>query len=97
LEFLYAVWQDPDLPMHPRLRAAAEACKYSTPQLKAVAQVSEKNMAAILDRARDRVANAYNVIQPPPKAVIEHDAAELKPDVWRPPGANGSAGFRRRF
>jgi hypothetical protein len=96
LQFLCAVWQDPDLPMHTRLRAAAEACKYSQPQLKAVAHVRpNEDFAAVLDRAKERVANAYNVIQLQPKA-IEHDAAELKPDHSRSPGVNGS-GFKRRF
>src|SRR6516165_11997596 len=69
LEFLCAVWQDPDLPMHTRLRAAAEACKYSAPQLKAVAHVKPNaDFAAALDRARDRIANA-KVISLVPKAI----------------------------
>ena len=96
LEFLCAVWQDPDLPMHTRLRAAAEACKYSQPQLKAVAHVRpDADFAAALDRAKERIARA-NVISLVPKAIehdaaIQHDAAELKPS-----GANGGV-FRRRF
>jgi hypothetical protein len=95
LQFLCAVWQDPDLPMHTRLRAAAEACKYSAPQLKAVAHVKpDADFAAVLDRARDRIANA-KVISLVPKA-IEHDASELKPDASRSAGAQ-SPGFKRRF
>ena len=39
LNFLLSTMRCSDLPMHTRLRAAAEACKYSTPQLKAVAHV----------------------------------------------------------
>jgi hypothetical protein len=97
LQFLCAVWQDPDLPMHTRLRAAAEACKYSAPQLKAVAHVKPNaDFAAALDRARDRIANA-KVISLVPKAIEQHDASELKSDVKNLPGANGSGGFRRRF
>jgi hypothetical protein len=97
LEFLCAVWQDPDLPMHTRLRAAAEACKYSAPQLKAVAHVKpDADFAAALDRAKERIARA-NVISLVPKALVEHDAAELKPDVSRSPGAQSPNGFRRRF
>jgi hypothetical protein len=95
LSFLLSAMRCPDLPMHTRLRAAAEACKYSAPQLKAVAHVKPNaDFAAALDRARDRIANA-KVISLVPKA-IEHDASELKPDVSRSPGANGS-GFKRRF
>ena len=98
LEFLCAVWQDPDLPMHTRLRAAAEACKYSQPQLKAVAHVKPSaDFAAALDRARDRIANA-KVISLVPKALpAQHDASELKPDHARSPGAQSPNGFRRRF
>ena len=94
LEFLCAVWQDPDLPMHTRLRAAAEACKYSAPQLKAVAHVKPNaDFAAALDRARDRIANA-KVISLVPKAIVEHhDPSELKPS----PGSADGTGFRRRF
>jgi hypothetical protein len=97
LEFLCAVWQDPDLPMHTRLRAAAEACKYSAPQLKAVAHVKPNaDFAAALDRARDRIANAKVISLVPKALTAQHAASELKPDVSRSPGANGS-GFKRRF
>jgi hypothetical protein len=51
-------------------------------------------MADVLDRARERIRNA-NVISLVPKA-LEHDAAELKPDVSRSAGAQ-SQGFKRRF
>jgi hypothetical protein len=94
LEFLSAVWQDPDLPMHTRLRAAAEACKYSQPQLKAVAHVKpDADFAAAMDRARERIARA-KVISLVPKA-LEHDASELRPK--NSPGAQSPNGFRRRF
>src|SRR6516165_7872301 len=78
LNFLVSVYKSADVPLHTRLRAAAEACKYSQPQLKAIAQVSEKNMAEVIDRARERVRDTYNVIQLQPRA-LEHDASELKP------------------
>src|SRR6516165_6264618 len=96
LEFLCAVWQDPDLPMHTRLRAAAEACKYSAPQLKAVAHVKlNADFAAVLDRAKERAASA-NVIklkvlkEIEHEAPVQHDAAELKPSP-------NSSEFKRRF
>jgi hypothetical protein len=99
LEFLSSVWQDPDLPMHTRLRAAAEACKYSAPQLKAIAQVTSNDMAAVLDRARARAASvSAKVISIVPKALpAQHDPDELKPDPSRSPGAQSPNGFRRRF
>jgi len=94
LEFLCSVWQDPDLPMHVRLRAAAEACKYSTPQLRAVAHVSDKgSMAAMVDKARERAARYTNVvkleIEPKALPAAQHDPAPSS-------AANGS-GFKRRF
>jgi hypothetical protein len=94
LNFRFSVYKSTDVPLHTRLRAAAEACKHLTPQLKAVALVAERNMADVLDRARERIRNA-NVISLVPKA-LEHDAAELKPDVSRSAGAQ-SQGFKRRF
>jgi hypothetical protein len=98
LSFLLSAMRCPDLPMHTRLRAAAEACKYSAPQLKAVAHVKpDADFAAALDRARDRIANA-KVISIVPKALpAQHDASELKPDHARSPGAQSPNGFRRRF
>jgi hypothetical protein len=64
--------------------------------LKAVAHVRrDADFAAVLDRAKERIRNA-NVISLVPKA-IEHDAAELKPDVSRSAGAQSPNGFRRRF
>jgi hypothetical protein len=40
LNFLLSVFRNEEVPLHTRLRAASEACKYSTPQLKAVAHVT---------------------------------------------------------
>jgi hypothetical protein len=90
LNFLLSVFKNEEVPLHTRLRAASEACKYSTPQLKAVAHVTANSNAAAIDRARERCANLAKVIrlETAPKA-IEHSAAELKP----PP--NG--GFKRRI
>jgi hypothetical protein len=56
LNFPVSVYKSADVPLHTRLRAAAEACKYSQPQLKAIAQVTPNDMAAVLDRARERAS-----------------------------------------
>jgi hypothetical protein len=94
LEFLCSVWQDPDVPLHTRLRAAAEACKYSTPQLKAVAHVTNKDsFSAMMDRARERAAPYAKVVQLEivPKALPpkQHSPDELM--------KKGSSILRRRF
>jgi hypothetical protein len=102
LEFLCTVWQDPELPMHTRLRAASEHAKYSAPQLKAVATVRPHDMASVLERARERAAPfKAQVVQlhaalALPKA--QHDAAELKPPASSAEnGGQTSGAFRRRI
>jgi hypothetical protein len=95
LDFLDWLWKQPSKPDRLRFAAAAEVAKYRHAILKAVAQVKEHDMAAVLDRARERIRNA-NIISLVPKA-IEHDASELKPDHARSPGAQSPNGFRRRF
>jgi hypothetical protein len=96
LEFLCSVWQDPDLPMHTRLRAAAEHAKYSAPQLKAVAQVTPRDMASVLEKARERANGAKVVrLEVVPKA-LEHSPAELQPDHSRS-AAQSPSGYRRRI
>jgi hypothetical protein len=100
LNFLISVYKSADVPLHTRLRAAAEACKYSTPQL-AVAQVSEKNMAEVIEAARTTAATVAKVIQIdtakkalPPR---QHDPEELKPDYSRSPASQKPGQFKRRF
>jgi hypothetical protein len=102
LDFLDWLWKQPSKPDRLRFQAAVEVARYRHATLKAVAQVREQDMATIIDAARERAAKVANVIHLktaqkvlPPSA--EHDASELKPDVSRSPGANGSGGFRRRF
>jgi hypothetical protein len=87
LNFLMSVYKSTDVPLHTRLRAAAEACKYSLPQLKAVAQVKPGDMSAILDAARARANGARLLHLVPPAAALPHPASELKP----------TNGFKRRF
>jgi hypothetical protein len=71
LNFLLSVFRNEEVPLHTRLRAASEACKYSAPQLKAVAHVTTNSNAAAIDRARERCANLAKIIRLEPKA-IEH-------------------------
>jgi hypothetical protein len=83
---------------------AAKACAdFHFPTLKAIAQIKDKDFSSMVEAARLRAAAVANVIHMKvvPKAIqheapAQHDASELKPDVSRSPGANGS-GFKRRF
>jgi hypothetical protein len=93
LDYLDWLWKQPSKPDRLRFAAAAEVAKYRNATLKATAKVTPDDFAAVLDRARERAANA-NVVKLQVLKAIEHEAAELKPT--RSPGANGS-GFKRRF
>jgi hypothetical protein len=95
LDYLDWFWKNPTKPDRLRVDAAKEVAKYRHATLKATAKVTPDDFAAVLDRAKERAASA-NVIKLQVLKAIEHDAAELKPDVSRSPGANGS-GFKRRF
>jgi hypothetical protein len=98
LDFLDWLWKQPSKPDRLRFQAAAEVAKYRHATLKATAQVTPDNFAAVLERARARVAKAANVIQlQVGMRAIEHDASELRPDVKNSPGAQSPNGFRRRF
>jgi hypothetical protein len=98
LDYLEYVWRDPTKPDRLRYMAAKACADFHYPTLKAVAQIKEQDMAAVIDAARARAASVANVIslKVVPKA-IQHDAAELKPDPARSPGAQSPNGFRRRF
>ena len=98
LDFLDWLWKQPSKPDRLRFAAAAEVAKYRNATLKATTQVTPDNFAAVLDRARERVAKAANVIQlQVGMKAVEHDPSELRPDVKNSPGVNGSGGFKRRF
>ena len=106
LNFLLSAMRCPELPMHTRLRAAAEACKYSTPQLKAVAHVTNKDsVAAMMDRARERAAPYAKVVKlevvPAAQKALppsQHSPDELKPNATSAAnGGQSSSGFRRRI
>jgi hypothetical protein len=102
LSFLLSAMRCPDLPMHTRLRAASEAAKYSHSTLRAVAQVTPHDMAAVLEKARERAAGARVIkLDVVPKALppqaIQHSPDELKPNPARSAEANGSGGFKRRI
>jgi hypothetical protein len=76
---------------------AAKTCAdFHFPTLKATAQIKDRDMAAILDKARERAAPVLKVVRlEPQKALppVQHDPAELKPGAAS--AANG--GFKRRI
>jgi hypothetical protein len=76
LDFLRAVYRDPQQPMSRRVRAASDAAQYAHPQLKAMAVINGGDFAEQLDRARlrsekVRVIEARPVEEPKPKPTVE--------------------------
>jgi hypothetical protein len=57
LDFLYAVFRNPNLPLSVRMKAAADALPFAHPKLSAVLQtsVSGEDFGAALERARKRM------------------------------------------
>jgi hypothetical protein len=97
LEYLEYVWRDPTKPDRLRYMAAKACADFHFPQYKAIAKVTSKDFASVLDAARLRAASVANVIQlkTGQKALpsVQHDASELKPA----PGSADGTGFRCRF
>jgi hypothetical protein len=55
LNFLKAVYMNAELPLSVRMRAAIELLPFTHPKLAVVAQVSEGDFAALLDRRLKRI------------------------------------------
>jgi len=79
LEFLEAVYVNPNLPLNTRLRAAIEAAPYRHPKLAVTghAHFEGKDFASQLERAIARSRGEIPALLTAPK-VVEHDPAELK-------------------
>jgi hypothetical protein len=60
LDFLTAVYQNEDLPLAIRMRAAIECAPYRHPKLSAAAILSDEDFAARLERAIVRSAKVIN-------------------------------------
>ena len=54
LDFLKAVYLNPELPLSVRIRAAIELLPFTHPKLAVVAQVTENDIATLLDRRLNR-------------------------------------------
>jgi hypothetical protein len=86
IEYFDWLWKNQSLPHRLRFAAAAEVAKYRNPRMAVTSHVSRKDMASVLEKARDR-ANGARVLQLVPKAIEQHPAQELGPQPT----------FRRRF
>jgi len=72
LEFLQAVYQNPEAPLAIRMRAAQIAIEYERPRLAVTAVINGDDWAQRLDRAVER-SNAVRVIEALPAPPAEGD------------------------
>jgi hypothetical protein len=84
LSFLKAVYMNVELPLSVRMRAAIELLPYSYPKLAVVAQVTENDIAVLLDRRIKRyeemkVIEATNGNRPQIDQPIERPQIEPSP------------------
>lgn len=84
LEFLQAIYCNNDLPLPTRMRAAMAALPFESPKLAVVAQVTERDFAALLDARLKRMEQAAVIDAKPPQV-------EVKPPLPRLPDCR----FRR--
>jgi hypothetical protein len=91
LDFLQAIYRDPNQPIQRRMRAAMAALPFEKPKLAAVMQVGSGDLAERLEQAR----TAYEkVIEHRPAQVIEAKQVEL-PDHSKPFAHDSKSRWRR--
>jgi hypothetical protein len=106
LRYLQLIYRDPQLSTGVRMRAAIAALNYETPRLAVTAQISENDIATVLDRRikrleemRLREANGSKLIEA--NKLIEAEAVEAEPIEVRPPTPSQRyrvySRFNRRF
>jgi hypothetical protein len=104
LDLLRAVYRCSDLPLTTRMRAAIAALNYELPRLQVTAQISENDIATVLDRRIKRLqemrlleANGNKVVG----AEVEAEPVEPEPIEVKPPTPSQRyriySRFNRRF
>ena len=87
LDLLQAVYRRSDLPLTTRMRAAIAALNYELPRLQVTAQITENDIATVLDRRiahyqeLERANGASKIIE----AKVEAEPVELEPIEIKPP------------
>ena len=103
LRYLQIIYRDPQLSTGVRMRAAIAALNYETPRLAVTAQITENDIATILDRriahyqALQRANGSSKLIE----ATAERIGAEPEPIEVKPPTPTSRyrifSRFNRRF
>ena len=92
LTFLKTVYMNTDLPLSVRMRAAMATLPFTHPRLAVVAQISESDFAAVLDRRLDNLKRIEESKANVTAKVIEASAA---PVDARLPSRTSDKRFRR--
>jgi hypothetical protein len=86
-DLLNIIYQCSELPLPVRMRAAIAAIPYETPKLMVSAQVTENDIATLLDRRIKR----YEEMKLIPQRIEHQQAVEIRPPLAR----TGDRRFRR--
>ena len=80
---LRAVYQNPEVPLSVRMRAAMACLPFETPKLAVTAQITEQDFATLLDRRLKRLAE-LKLIESNGSRVIDQPEAEAQLAVPEP-------------
>ena len=101
LDLLRAVYRRSDLPLTTRMRAAIAALNYELPRLQVTAQISENDIATVLDRRIKRLQEMRLLEADGANKVIEAEPVEAEPVEVKPPTPTSRyrvfSKFQRRF
>ena len=92
-DVLMAIYRNPGMPLHTRMRAAIAAIPFESPKLAVTTVVTDESLAVKLDRAWMRTKRAMEVIEAKPEKP-RPDPPKEKP--WLPTVPDLRR-FRRRF
>ena len=88
---LKAVYQNPEVPLSVRMRAAMACLPFEIPKLAVTAQITEQDFATLLDRRLKRLEEIKLVEANGAKAIDAKPQVETKP----PPARTTDRRFRR--
>ena len=80
---LKAVYQNPEVPLSVRMRAAMACLRFEVPKLAVTAQITEQDFATLLDRRLKRLAE-LKLIESNGSRVIDQPEAEAQLPVPEP-------------
>jgi hypothetical protein len=92
-DVLIAIYRNPSMPLHTRMRAAIAAIPFESPKLAVLATVGANDFGAMLDRAVARSRRVIVEARPVEKPIIPPSPSQ---DLWKPTVPDLRR-FRRRF